>query len=89
MAQGLGVMCLGILASCAFAYLWYVERRDAVTNSWRRDDDASMPPPVEIGSVQLSALGTMASTPPATPPRQQPLHQRPATPVSAGSDAVL
>ena len=88
MAQGLGVMCLGILASCAFAYLWYVERRDAVTNSWRRDDDASMPPPVEIGSVQLSALGTMASTPPATPPRQ-PLHRRPATPISAGSDAVL
>jgi hypothetical protein len=88
MAQGLGVMCLGILASCAFAYLWYVERRDAVTNSWRRDDDEAMPPPVEIGSVQLSALGTMASTPPATPPRQ-PLHQRPATPVSAGSDAVL
>ena len=89
MAQGLGVMCLGILTSCAFAYLWYVEHRDAVTNSWRRDDDASMPPPVEIGSVQLSALGTMASTPPATPPRQQPLHQRPATPVSAGSDSML
>ena len=76
MAQGLGVMCLGILISCAFAYLWYVERRDAVTNSWRRDDDASMPPPVEIGSVQLSALGTMASTPPATPPRQ-PLQRTP------------
>ena len=88
MAQGLCVMCLGILISCAFGYLWYVERRDAVTNSWRRDDDEAMPPPVEIGSVQLSALGTMASTPPATPPRQ-PLHARPRTPVSAGSDSML
>ena len=95
MAQGLCVMALGILVSCAFGYGWYVERRDAVTNSWRRDDDASMPPPVEIGSVQLSALGTMASTPPATPPRTV-LHQRtpsPAapmrTPVSAGSDSML
>ena len=88
MAQGLCVMCLGIVISCAFGYTWYVERRDAVTNSWRRDDDASMPPPVEIGSVQLSALGTMASTPPATPSRE-PLHARPRTPVSAGSDSML
>ena len=95
MAQGLGVMSLGILASCAFAYLWYMERRDAVTNSWRRDDDEAMPPPVEIASVQMSALGTMASTPPATPPRR-PLHRRtpsPAapmrTPISAGSDSML
>ena len=88
MIQGLCVMSLGILASCAFGYLWYVERRDAVTNSWRRDDDEAMPPPVEIASVQMSALGTMASTPPATPPRTV-LHRRPATPVSAGSDAIL
>ena len=95
MIQGLCVMCLGILVSCAFAYLWYVERRDAVTNSWRRDDDEAMPPPVEIASVQMSALGTMASTPPATPPRR-PLHRRtpsPAapmrTPISAGSDSML
>ena len=32
MIQGLCVMCIGILVSCAFGYLWYVERRDAVTN---------------------------------------------------------
>ena len=88
MIQGLCVMSIGILVSCAFAYLWYFERSDAVTNSWRRDDDEAMPPPVEIGSVQLSALGTMASTPPATPPRE-PLHARPRTPVSAGSDSML
>ena len=88
MIQGLCVMSLGILASCAFGYLWYRERNDAVTNSWRRDDDEAMPPPVEIASVQMSALGTMASTPPATPPRTV-LHRRPATPVSAGSDSML
>ena len=76
MIQGLCVMSIGILVSCAFAYLWYFERRDAVTNSWRRDDDEAMPPPVEIASVQMSALGTMASTPPATPPRQ-PLQRTP------------
>ena len=96
MIQGLCVMSIGILVSCAFAYLWYVERSDAVTNSWRRDDDEAMPPPVEIASVQMSALGTMASTPPATPPRKKPLHRRtpsPAapmrTPISAGSDSML
>ena len=96
MIQGLCVMCLGILISCAFGYLWYVERRDAVTNSWRRDDDEAMPPPVEIASVQMSALGTMASTPPATPPPRRPLHRptpSPAapmrTPISAGSDSML
>ena len=76
MIQGLCVMSIGILVSCAFGYLWYVERSDAVTNSWRRDDDEAMPPPVEIASVQMSALGTMASTPPATPPRQ-PLQRTP------------
>ena len=96
MIQGLCIMCLGILVSCAVAYLWYFERSDAVTNSWRRDDDEAMPPPVEIASVQMSALGTMASTPPATPPRKKPLHRRtpsPAapmrTPISAGSDSML
>ena len=96
MIQGLCVMSIGILASCAFAYLWYFERSDAVTNSWRRDDGEAMPPPVEIASVQMSALGTMASTPPATPPRKKPLHRRtpsPAapmrTPISAGSDSML
>ena len=82
MIQGLCVMCLGILISCAFGYLWYVERRDAVTNSWRRDDDEAMPPPVEIASVQMSALGTMASTPPATPPRKKPLHRRTPSPAA-------
>jgi hypothetical protein len=82
MIQGLCVMSIGILVSCAFAYLWYFERSDAVTNSWRRDDDEAMPPPVEIASVQMSALGTMASTPPATPPRARPLHRRTPSPAA-------
>ena len=82
MIQGLCVMSIGILVSCAVAYLWYFERSDAVTNSWRRDDDEAMPPPVEIASVQMSALGTMASTPPATPPRKKPLHRRTPSPAA-------